>query len=73
MWNKTAAFVVGETAPVLVISPYSRRPAPTSGMFYNDSSVLRTMELILKLRPMTIFDASSRPLTDVFSRTLEAQ
>ena len=73
MWNKTAAFVVGESAPLVVISPYSRRPAPTSGMFYNDSSVLRTMELILKLRPMTIFDASSRPLTDVFSRTLEAQ
>jgi DNA-binding beta-propeller fold protein YncE len=73
MWNKTAIFVVGETAPLLVISPYSRRPAPTSGMFYNDSSVLRTMEIILKLRPMTIFDASSRPLTDVFSRTIEAQ
>jgi hypothetical protein len=72
-WNKTAMFVVGESAPLLVISPYTRRPAPTTGMFYNHSSVLRTMELILKLRPMTIFDASSRPLTDVFSRTIEAQ
>jgi DNA-binding beta-propeller fold protein YncE len=66
MWTKTAIFVVGESAPVLVISPYTRRPAPVSGMFYNHSSVLRTMEIILKLRPMTIFDASARPLTDVF-------
>lgn len=73
LWNKTAIFVVGETAPLLVISPYSRRAAPTTGMFYNHSSVLRTMEIILKLRPMTIFDASARPLTDLFSRTAEAQ
>lgn len=73
MWTKTAIFVVGETAPVLVISPYTRRAAPTSGMFYNHSSVLRTIEIILKLRPMTIFDASARPLTDVFSRTVDAQ
>ena len=71
--DRTAMFVVGETAPLLIISPYTRRPAPVSGMFYNHSSVLRTMELILKLRPMTIFDASSRPLTDLFSRTIEAQ
>lgn len=73
MWNKTAIFVVGESAPLLVVSPYSRRAAPTAGMFYNHSSVLRTMEIILKLRPMTIFDASARPLTDVFSRTVGAQ
>ncbi len=72
-WNKTAMFVVGEAPPLLLISPYTRRPAAVSGMFYNHSSVLRTMELILKLRPMTIFDASSRPLTDLFSPTLEAQ
>jgi hypothetical protein len=72
-WTKTAIFVVGESGPLLIISPYTRRPAPVSGMFYNHSSVLRTMELILKLRPMTIFDASSRPLTDLFSRTIEAQ
>ncbi|MEO5923361.1 MAG: bifunctional YncE family protein/alkaline phosphatase family protein [Bryobacteraceae bacterium] len=72
-WNKTAIFVVGESAPLLIVSPYTRRAAPVSGMFYNHSSVLRTMELILKLRPMTIFDASSRPLTDLFSRTIEAQ
>lgn len=71
-WRRTAVFVVGETAPVLVISPYSRRPVPAEGMFYNHSSVLRTIELILKLRPMTVFDASARPLTAVFS-SAEAQ
>jgi hypothetical protein len=31
------------------------------------------MEVILKLRPMTIFDASARPLADVFSRQVAAQ
>ncbi len=29
---------------------------------YNTTSVLRTFELILGLRPMTMFDASSRPM-----------
>jgi hypothetical protein len=37
-------------------------------MFYNDSSVVRTIELILKLRPMTVFDASARPLTELFTQ-----
>ena len=36
---------------------------------YNQSSVLRTMELILGLRPMTQFDAAARPLTAAFATT----
>jgi hypothetical protein len=36
---------------------------------YNQSSVLRTMELILGLRPMTQFDAAARPLTAAFDAT----
>lgn len=65
---KTVAFVVGDQAPLLVVSPNSRKAPPPSGMFYNDSSVVRTIELILKLRPMTVFDASARPLTDLFTQ-----
>ncbi|MEO8098095.1 MAG: bifunctional YncE family protein/alkaline phosphatase family protein [Acidobacteriota bacterium] len=72
LWSKTAVFVAGETPPLLVISPYSRRTLASNGMFYNQSSVLRTMELILKLRPMSLFDASARPLTDLFSKTAES-
>ena len=36
---------------------------------YNQSSVLRTMELILGMRPMTHFDAAARPLTAAFADT----
>lgn len=71
LWPKTAVFVVADQAPLLVISPYSRRAPAPSGMFYNHSSVLRTLELILKLRPLTVFDASARPLTDMFSATAD--
>ena len=43
-----------------VISPYARRGVVDSTM-YNTTSMLRTMELILGLRPMTHFDAGARP------------
>src|SRR5262249_38993576 len=33
---------------------------------YSTTSVLRTIELILGLRPMTMFDASARPIANVF-------
>jgi hypothetical protein len=68
-WTKTVMFVVTETTPLVLISPYTRSAPPPSGMFYTHSSVLRTIELILKLRPITVFDASARPLTDLFSAT----
>ena len=35
---------------------------------YNTTSVLRTMELILHLRPMTHFDAGARPMINAFSK-----
>ena len=35
---------------------------------YNTTSVLRTMELILHLRPMTHFDAGARPMIERFSK-----
>jgi DNA-binding beta-propeller fold protein YncE len=70
-WAKTAAFVVAENAAPLVISPYSRQSRAPEGMFYNHSSILRTIEWILGLRPLTVFDASARPLTQVFSATAD--
>ena len=33
---------------------------------YNTTSVLRTMELMLGLRPMTHFDAGARPMSAAF-------
>jgi hypothetical protein len=68
-WKTTALFLLTETTPLYLVSPYTRTAPAPSGMFYNHSSLLRTVELILKLRPMTVFDASARPLTDLFSAT----
>jgi hypothetical protein len=77
-WGKTAIFVIEDDAqngpdhvdshrsPMLALSPYTRRGIIDSTM-YNQSSVLRTIELILGLRPMTHFDAGARPLETAFA------
>ena len=52
-----ADHVDSHRSPAFVLSPYTRRGAIDSTM-YNTTSVLRTMELILGLRPMTHFDAA---------------
>lgn len=77
-WAKTAIFVLEDDAqngadhvdshrsPGYVISPYTRRGVIDSTM-YNTTSMLRTMELLLGLRPMTVYDASSTPMTRVFA------
>src|SRR5581483_8887498 len=44
-----------------VISPYCKRHSVDSSM-YSTSSMLRTMELILGLKPMSQFDAAARPM-----------
>jgi YVTN family beta-propeller protein len=77
LWPKTAIFVLEDDAQngpdhvdshrsaVFVLSPYARRRAVDSGM-YNTTSMLRTMELILGLNPMTQFDAGARPMHAAF-------
>jgi hypothetical protein len=79
-WAKTAIFVIEDDAqngpdhvdshrsPLLVVSPYTRRGIIDSSM-YNQSSVLRTMELILGMRPLTHFDAGARPIAAAFAST----
>ncbi len=79
-WASTAIFVVEDDAqngpdhvdshrsPVLVASPYLKRGVVDSTM-YNQTSVLRTMELILGLRPMTHFDAGATPMSVAFVAT----
>jgi YVTN family beta-propeller protein len=76
-WAETAIFVVASDAQgspdhagshrsvAFVVSPYARRGVVDSTM-YNTASVLRTMELILGLRPMTVFDAGARPMSTAF-------
>jgi DNA-binding beta-propeller fold protein YncE len=78
-WKSTAIFVLEDDAQngpdhidshrsaAYVISPYTHTGAINSTM-YNTTSMLRTMELILHLRPMTHFDAAARPMLNCFSK-----
>ncbi len=77
-WPATAIFVIEDDAqngpdhvdshrsPMLAISPYTQRGIVDSSM-YNQSSIMRTMELILGMRPMTQYDAGARPLIHAFA------
>jgi YVTN family beta-propeller protein len=57
-------------SPAFVISPYIKRHS-VDGHMYNTTSMLRTIELILGLRPMTQFDAASPPMTAAFQPALD--
>jgi YVTN family beta-propeller protein len=76
-WPTIAIFVLEDDAqngpdhvdshrsPAFVISPYVRRHTVDSTM-YNTTSMLRTIELVLGLNPMTHFDAGARPMHAAF-------
>jgi hypothetical protein len=70
-WPKMAVFLLQESGngPAFVLSPYTRRGGTVDSTFYNTTSLLRTIELILGLRPMTLFDAASPPMSTAFSLT----
>ncbi len=77
-WPSTAIFVVEDDAQngpdhidahrtiAFAISPYTQHGTVDSTP-YSTSSMLRTMELILGLRPMSQFDAMARPMHKAFS------
>jgi hypothetical protein len=79
-WGETAIFVIEDDAqngpdhvdshraPAWVVSPWVKKGTVNSTM-YNQASVLRTMEIILGMRPMTTFDAGARPMFSVFNTT----
>jgi DNA-binding beta-propeller fold protein YncE len=76
-WKDTAVFIVEDDAQngsdhvdahrtlAFVVSPYTKRSFVDSTM-YSTTSMLRTMELILGLEPMSQFDAAARPMYDSF-------
>ena len=82
-WRSTAIFVVEDDAQngpdhvdshrslAFVISPFIKRHT-VDGTMYNTASVLRTMELLLGLRPMTHFDAAARVMRAPFQATPDA-
>jgi YVTN family beta-propeller protein len=60
--------VSGFRTTAYVASPYTRRGAVVSTQ-YNQTSLLRTMELMLGLPPMNQMDASATPMTACFTDT----
>src|SRR5436305_1883823 len=76
-WKESAIFVVEDDAQngpdhvdahrsvLLMISPYSRRGAVDSTL-YTTAGVLRTMELILGLPPLSQYDAAATPMYRAF-------
>jgi hypothetical protein len=79
-WARTAIFVLEDDAqngpdhvdshrsPAYVLSPYTRRGAIDS-TYYNTTSVLRTIGILLGIKPMTSFDAAATPMWNAFGRT----
>jgi phospholipase C len=76
-WSSTAVFVIEDDAQngpdhvdahrteALVISPYTKHGAVDSTL-YSTTSMVRTIELILGLKPMTQFDAAATPMFNSF-------
>jgi YVTN family beta-propeller protein len=77
VWKESAIFVLEDDAqdgpdhvdahrsPAYVFSPYIRRRSVNHTM-YSTSSILRTMELILGMPPMSQYDAAAVPLWSCF-------
>ena len=79
-WKETCIFAIeddpqagwdhvsGYRTTCYVASPYTRRGAVVSTQ-YNQTSLLRTMELMLGLPPMNQMDATATPMTACFTDT----
>ena len=79
-WTNTCLFAIeddpqngwdhvsGYRTTAYVISPYTKRGATISTQ-YNQTSLLRTVELILGLPPMNQMDATATPMFDCFTNT----
>jgi hypothetical protein len=78
LWKETAIFVIEDDAQNgpdhvdacrtvgLVISPYTKRKHLDSTQ-YSTVSLIRTMELILGLPPLSQYDAAARPMFNSFT------
>ncbi|MBW4890614.1 beta-propeller fold lactonase family protein [Mucilaginibacter sp. HMF5004] len=80
IWKESVVFIVEDDAqngpdhidahrsPAYVVGPYVKRNAVIHSM-YSTSSVLRTIELILGLPPMSQYDAAALPMYECFTAT----
>jgi len=83
-WPQMAIFIIEDDAQNgpdhvdarrtvgLVVSPYTKR-AFVDSTLYSTSSMLRTMELLLGLGPMTQYDAAAMPMYNAFNQTANLQ
>jgi YVTN family beta-propeller protein len=81
-WNEMAIFVIEDDAQNgpdhvdahrtvgLVISPYCKRGFIDSTL-YTTASMVRTMELVLGLPPLTQYDAAATPMFNSFQNTAQ--
>ena len=79
-WTNTCIFAIeddpqngwdhvsGYRTTAYIVSPYTKRSAVVHTQ-YNQTSVLRTMELMLGLTPMNQMDATATPMFDCFTAT----
>src|SRR6185503_17312077 len=79
VWSSSAIFVVEDDSqdgadhvnahrtPAAVISPYARRGKVISRR-YDHLSVIRSIELILGMHPLGLFDALATPMYDAFAQ-----
>lgn len=84
IWKDSAIFVVEDDSqdgadsvdahrmPAFVISPWAKQGGQVISTRYDHYSFLRTIELILGLRPLSINDALATPLYDAFISTNQA-
>lgn len=80
VWKEAAVFILEDDAQngpdhvdahrsiAFVISPFAKRNQVVSRM-YSTASMLRTMELILGLPPMSQYDAAAKPMWECFTST----
>jgi DNA-binding beta-propeller fold protein YncE len=82
IWKESAVFILEDDAQngsdhvdahrstAYVISPYTKRKFVDHTM-YSTSGMLRTMELILGIPPMSQYDAAATPLFKCFSKNID--
>lgn len=80
VWKECAIFILEDDAQngpdhidahrstAYVISPFVKRKS-VDHTIYSTSGMLRTMELILGMKPMTQFDAAAKPMWRSFTST----
>ena len=79
-WKSSAVFVVeddtqngvdhvdGHRGPLLIASPFAKRGI-TDDMYYTQLNVVRTIEQILGIAPMSQEDRAAEPMVDDFTNT----